>query len=554
MLFPSIAISAYAFSNPNIKTSSPISYTAPIGTQGNPYLIDSIASYNSLIETYKSNSDVFLKLNCDLTETQSEPLNRFAFSGNLDGNNKTIAYLSTPLFSEISGKVSNLSFSLISPSCTTNAYGMLCNELNGTLINCHNNSPSTNLTITSQTTCVGGFAGRNSSSSQIINCTNNCNLTIATNSAIRTGGFLGEANNVLNILNSTNNGNININLTPTSTSTSTSISLYAGGFVGYGSYKSPLNSTTTYNFEKLISCGEITIKSSATSSTYCRIGGILGGATNNTITNFNQSTSSAKLSATNATTNSNYGNHIGGLIGYIHGAENNFANINIENCFTSDSIISTNSSNGQSIVGGLIGFAYTNKDETTNPEVSVKISNSYSTTNISTSEGKTTATTKIGGLVGQSAKTTILNSFTEQNITSQIQSSKFMGGLIGYYYNNTTLPSNPTIINSISNSSFSYKSSSTTYCGGLIGYLNGSSTNLDSTISNCTFKSSATSTTILSTVCKNAIGNLSSLIPNISSDTSNTSINNQNSSFYANWDLDNVWIFVNSLPVLKFTI
>ena len=201
MLFPSIAISAYAFSNPNIKISSPISYTAPIGTQGNPYLIDSIASYNSLIETYKNNSDVFLKLNCDLTETQSEPLNRFAFSGNLDGNNKTIAYLSTPLFSEISGKVSNLSFSLISPSCTTNAYGMLCNELNGTLINCHNNS----------------------------------NLTIATNSAIRTGGFLGEANNVLNILNSTNNGNININLTPTSTSTSTSISLYAGGFVGYGS-------------------------------------------------------------------------------------------------------------------------------------------------------------------------------------------------------------------------------------------------------------------------------------------------------------------------------
>ncbi len=551
ILFPTIAISAYAFSSPNIKTSSPVSFVAPIGTQSNPYIINSIADYNTLTEAYKNNSNIYLKLNCDLTETSSEPLNRIAFNSNLDGNNKTITYTQTPLFSEISGIVSNLNFSLTSPNCTTEAFGMLCNELNGALINCSNNSPNATITKNSNTTCIGGFSGRNSSSAEIINCTNNSSLTISTKSAVRLGGFLGEANNIIEISNSKNNGDITLNLT----STTPSASLYAGGFVGYGCYKSTSNTETTYNFKKLNSTGKITIQSSNTNSTYCRIGGIIGGVTNNTITKISESTSSAILSATNST-NSSSGNHIGGILGYIHGAANNFASLDIENCFTSGSITSNNTSSGQSFIGGLVGFSYikgTNNSEN-NPEATIRISNSYSNLNLIANDNKTTVNSIIGGLIGQSAKTTILNSFSQSQITSQSQSGKYMGGLIGCYYNNSTPTVNPTISNTISNTSFSYRSSSSAYCGGLIGYLNGSSTSISSSIFDCTFKSSSTITASISTACKNSIGNQSSLIPNISSDTNNDDVNNPNSSLYSTWDFANIWIFENSTPLLRFTL
>lgn len=551
ILFPAVAVSAYAFSNPNIKTSSPISFIAPIGTQSNPHIINSIDDYNSLTETYKNNSNIYLKLNCDLTETSSEPINRIAFNSNLDGNNKTITYSKTPLFSEISGTVSNLNFNFTSPNCTTGAFGMLCNELNGTLINCTNNSPDAILTINSNTTCVGGFSGRNSNSAKIINCTNNSCLTISTKTAVRLGGFLGEANNIIEISNSTNNGDLTLNLT----ATTSSASLYAGGFVGYGCYKSTSNTQTTYNFQKLNSTGKISIQSSNTNSTYCRLGGIIGGVTNNTITKISESTSSATLSATNST-NSSSGNHLGGIIGYIHGSENNFASLEIENCFTSSSITSNNTSSGQSVVGGLVGFSYIKGTSSSiiNPEATVKISNSYSNLNIIANDNKTTVTSIIGGLIGQSAKTTILNSFSQSHITSLSQSGKYMGGLIGCYYNNSTPTFSPTISNTISNTSFSYKSSSSAYCGGLIGYLNGSSTSLSSSISDCTFKSSSTSNTSISTICKNSIGNYSSLIPNISSDVNNDAVNNLNSIIYLTWDFTNIWIFENNIPILRFTL
>ena len=545
ILLPSFAVTAYAFSLPKIKTSSPVSYTAPLGTESNPYLINSIEEYNSLINLYKNSSDVFLKLNSNLTETSSNQLTRFSFNGNFNGNNKTITYLNSPLFTQIGGKVSNLNFVLTSPSCTEASFGVLCNELNGTLINCVNNSTIT-LTLPTSTTCFGGFAGRNSSTSSIINCTNNANMEITVSSGIRVGGFLGEANSPITMYNNINSGNITVS------SSASSASIYAGGFIGYGSYKSTDSTSITYNMEKLSNLANIFVSATATSNaTYCRIGGIIGGATNNTITSISECTSSGTLSATNATAYTNRGNHIGGIIGYIYGAESNFAKITINNCFTTSSINSTTTSKGFSTLGGLIGYTYSSSNNTS---VKVNINNSYSTSSITTTESNSTSSTTIGGLIGQSAKTNISNCFSNVLVYSKDQSVKIIGGLIGYYFNDSSSPSNPTITNCISNTKSTYRKSTSNYIGGLIGYVNGTTSNFETSIITSTYLISSYDSNYNSNYCVYAIGNNTSILLSIGAEIKNESMHNQQSPFYASWDFSNIWIFTDSLPTLKYLI
>ena len=541
---PLLVSTAYAFSAPSIKLTAPVSYNGILGSKNNPYLINSTSDYNSLINTYKDNSNVYLKLNTDITETQTTPLARFEFNGNLDGNNKTITFLNTSLYTSIGGTISNLNFVLESQSSFEATSGMLCNDLKGKLINCTNNS-TLNANLSSSTTALGGFAGTNSENAEIINCTNNANINISTLFGIRVGGFLGQTDNTLSIKNCVNNGNITINSTGTQAS---SVSIYAGGFVGYASFKATSSNSDTYHFEKLKNSGAITLTAKST-STYCRAGGICGGITNNTITTIDQCLSEGAISATNATSNSNYGNQLGGILGYVHGNSNNFAKITLSNSYATCSINSTTTSKSTSIIGGLIGYTYTKN--TDNMCVDVNILNCYSTATISTTEQTSDTIIHVGGLIGKSAKTIITNTFSNALINSYSNSTKYLGGLVGSYFNNISPAVQISVSNSISNTDFNYNLSSIKYVAGFVGYLEGNSSNIDSQILNSTYKTSNLESSFSSSCCSLAIGNTTSSLTSCGFENANETIKNKNSSFYQNWDFENIWTF-NELPVIEF--
>lgn len=202
------------------------------------------------------------KLMNDLT--LNEALTIPSFSGNFDGNGKTISGLSAPLFSELSGSVSNLILKgSITQSATASIGALAAKAVKSLTVK--NVTVDVSLTASSAKNAAG-FVGEVLASSAITvafeNCTNKGNVTASANAA----GFVGSVSNSssqytkVTFRYCVNEGDIAM--------TSTDSNIGVGGFVGFGGKYSEVDA------EYVSNRGNISSKGGDNG-----VGGIYGGST-----------------------------------------------------------------------------------------------------------------------------------------------------------------------------------------------------------------------------------------------------------------------------------
>ena len=472
-----IICGAYAFSSPAVSINTSVSYSAPPGSEGNPYLINSIEDFNSLVDTYKDDPSTYLKLNSNLSESNGT-LSRYDFNGNLDFNNKIVEIEDFPIFNSIGGTVKNAKINVLSAIGYNNQFGALAYAASGTIENCSLNSfaPTTLNSIG----VFGGLLSR-SSGANIINCSNNANISLTLSNQIRFGSIVGEIISSSVIMGCENNGTISISSSASSTS-------YFGGLIGYSSQQE-----IDVEIANCKNNAPISITCSYSSSNYfSRLGGIMGGATANVNLNMHECCNLANLNCTNSTNNASYGVQVGGLISYIFGTDSNTATISIENCYSTGNITGQNSNGGGVHIGGILGFGYSDDTANKNPIVSIKTSYSSGTFSANGASNKSIA----GGIIGQSEKTTLTSCFSSANIIS----GTTIGGLIGIYKDaSASYPC--TLVNCLGSAYIEYMGNSNNI-GGLIG-----ESNSDPVLTDCHFNNTHGVKDLKSYGATRAIGN-----------------------------------------------
>lgn len=316
------------------------------------------------------------------------------FLGALDGAGHKITNLTvyntetfySGLFSVIgsTGSVKNLTLENASAS-GTNYVGIVAGWSLGSITDCTVSGTVTHIAANGYKVFVGGIAGR--AEGNVDGCSAAVNLTV----------------------------------------TEAQVEVYVGGIVGYlssgGSSSSPLTLTASG-----------TISVSSVNEVY--VGGLVGRAS-----------SSAYLSKCHTEMQiTAIGSHTcaGGLVGYGDGIIN-------DSCTTGDVIAN---GTGSAYSGGLIGK---NNGGTT-------ITRSFTTANVTTI-GNTEAS--VGGLVGW-GYARISDCYTTGNMTADAGSTygrSYAGGLIGYGIDTTT------VRNAYSSSAVSAEGGGTVYVGGLAGYV-----------------------------------------------------------------------------------
>lgn len=218
------------------------------------------------------------------------------------------------------------------------------------------------------------------------------------------------------------------------------------------------------------------------------VGGLIGYANNTSENNLMITNCSADVVV-------NGNSQVGGLIGYIYNTS--FGSNLISNAYTNGSVTGIGNN-----VGGLVGYSNSNIDgETT-------ISKTYSST-------YTQGNSYVGGLIGQTNYSNILNSYS----IWQLSANSYGGGLIGRS-NNTTIENSYTTVKITSNA--------TTGIGGMVGTSN------NSTSINSYYTSEIN------------IVKISALGIDHSIEDSKLQTN------YISWDFENIWsIEENEKPYLK---
>ncbi len=295
----------------------------------------------------------------------------------------------------------------------TTFVGGLVGSTGGNIINCTNNG---NITVTGYNIFVGGLAGEGKGT--IANCTNSGNLTATSvGGSLIAGGLVGEGGGT--IANCTNNGNL--------TSSCTLNASYTGGLVGRIEYGTIINCHNS---------GNITTTSSKIS---VHAGGLVGYHGYGTLT-ITDSTNIGSISATSIQV------YVGGIISQVHNAT-----ATITNCTNSGDMNAQHG--GMTYGGGIIGEV---------AEGSAIISGCTNNGAVNGDYGR------VGGLVGQinDGTATITDCVNNGSVTSE---GDYAGGLVGVIYGGA-------ISNCINNGSVTSKNN---WAGGIVSLINGA------TISDC---------------------------------------------------------------------
>ena len=257
------------------------------------------------------------------------------------------------------------------------------------------------------------------------------------------------------------NGNITVtasNWTPIGTSSSP----FAGTFNGNGytitfSGNVTKNYSTSYNYGFFGTTKGATIQNvkvvwntvDVTGSTSTYVGGIVGAATDTTISN-------CYVQGTFTSTSTDADASCGGIVGEIYGTSK------VSNCVNLGGTITTNTFLNASAAGGIAGFS------------EVTIENCHSSANVNAYS--ITSNAYAGGIVG-SLKAPITNCHNTGTITASNQSSQYcvaVGGVVGM-----AATANASIANCYNEGDVTGKSTdSNAYVGGVVGCL-------EATITNC---------------------------------------------------------------------
>ena len=301
---------------------------------------------------------------------------------------------------------------------------------NGTVTECKNEANITGGAYSA------GIIGKNSSTSDVINCKNTGTIT-AYSSYV--SGIVACSENDVNISNCNNEGNI--------------VSNYGGGYSYCGG---------------ILGDGNGTIENCTNNSTITAHGYNIGGIAGSGTLVINNCSNEGTINAESAT-------HVGGILGVNTGAItinkcNNIANIynatqyvggivgntassqvsGITSCYNTGNIEMQNSSNC-SFVGGIVGDVVYN---------GVIIDSCYNTGNVNYPNAD-----KVGGILGYG-----YSEFTMSNVynTGTISGKMEIGGIVGSISSNSS-------INKAYNTgriSLNEESSSASYAGGIVGRMN----------------------------------------------------------------------------------
>lgn len=376
-------------------------------------------------------------------DMEGEQWTPFAFGGTIVGNDHTIWNLTvspttvgnTGMFTTLSGTVQNVKFENLNVTLTatdyTNSYavGGVCGVLTGTLQNV--TVKSGEIVGGTNYNYAGGLVG-SMTGGTLKNCKNYATVTSTSNSgaggivARFTGGTLTENENY-----GTVNG-----------------TQLVGGIAGYVSVGG--------NFSI------ITLKNEGTINGKERVGGVFGDVNGSHNTGYNDATFTLTLKNLN-----NSGNIIceagnaGGIIGRLYVNATHSGSHTSLFRLTASQLINTGNVTGQSYVGGLFGYAFSNDGAS----------------NLSgcTSSGTITAKYYVGGFAG---KLEYIKVAGGSNKGSTIVATDFLlvdttryayvGGYVGCGYHFSDV---------VNESSITYTARGQ-YVGGLAGYLNG-------TVNNC---------------------------------------------------------------------
>ena len=233
---------------------------------------------------------------------------------------------------------------------------------------------------------------------------------------------------------------------------------FTGSFDGNGFTIRNLN-VFSGKYAGLFGCNEGVIKNITLENIYVYgtryIGGICGENTSyGTIENCK--VLSGKIESESSFNIINAGGVCGSNKGLMQGNFSNSCDVNAKN------------SENSVYAGGIVGY----NDST----LTVAITNSYNTGNISSSSVSYYAYSYSGGIVGYVNSTvTITNSYNTGNISSYSSDSSYSsysysGGIVGY------TSSTVTITNSYNNGNIYSSSDDKTYIGGIVGYINSTAT------------------------------------------------------------------------------
>lgn len=371
----------------------------------------------SLAFVYQDGIKYKLTADLDLNDatTNLTGWNLTKLKGTFDGNNKTLSNLNINqdfnkdigLFGKLDGAiVSNLTIS----GATVKGYGNT-----GTLAGSSNNSSSiSSITVTGVNITggygenIGGFVGLNTTNSTISGSSTAGTLNgYGTNS----GGLVGFNNSAATTSISTSSSSVNLSVTANQ----------IGGLVGRNSGAKIDNSYAT---------GNVNFNSSNNtySSSYQDIGGLVG---------LNTASSTISNSYASGTVSGN--ENIGGLVG-LHESSST-----IENSYATGTV------KGTTDVGGLIGQSSGSTITGSSARINTNTVSVHS------------SGTNIGGLVGYALSSSISDSYSEKNVSTNTNSNQ-IGGLVGYASGTT-----------ISNSNTSGTINGGYDVGGLVGWLSNGS-------------------------------------------------------------------------------
>lgn len=321
------------------------------------------------------------------------------FLGTLDGAGHKITNLTvyntetfySGLFSVIgsTGSVKNLTLENASVS-GTNYVGIIAGWSLGSITDCTVSGAVTHIAANGYKVFVGGIAGR--AEENVDRCSAAVDLTVTEAQVeIYVGGIVGY-------LSSGGSSSSPLMLNASGTISVSSVhEVYVGGLVGRASSSAYLSKCHTEM--------QITAVGS-----YTCAGGLVGYG--DSIINDSCTTGDVIANGTGAA-------YSGGLIGKNNGTTT------ITRSFTTANV--TTIGNTEASVGGLVGWGY------------ARISDCYTTGNITADAGSTYGRSYAGGLIGYGIDTTVRNAYSSSAVSAESGNTVYVGGLVGYVSNSVSL-------------------------------------------------------------------------------------------------------------------
>lgn len=438
------SVNAFKINCPNIASYANPS-TTNIGQSTNPYLIGDQnqlqwlstnmttgTTYFTLVDDINMNGGTFTSFN------NADPYDKAVV---LDGNDKTVSNLTTSLFADLNGTVSDLTLynAVVSSAESVGILANTCNTAASTVTGVTINGTSTlTCTATAERVYVGGLVGEVSTASSFNDChITDLKVTSPTSDYTYSGAAFGYVHNVSVSIGATSKCTLESCTLTAGNWAAGFISYLNGGTVSNNEVECTVNGGSTISaFVARIEAGSLT-NNTVTGSVSGKqtIGGLVGNLSGGTLSG---NTTSVTITATNyycggivgmmrggsvenchasgkVTANNVKYVHSGGLIGRIEGS----ITVSVAKCSASGDVEAKGA-----YAGGLVGIIAAGP--------TVTIEKCYATGNVTTASG--TYNKWVGGLIGMidGSSTSVSVSVNDCYSTGTVTGSSLCGGFVGY--------------------------------------------------------------------------------------------------------------------------